>query len=135
MDHAEHATFAFGTAAGDMTAATLHLGFFASLLVFAVLFLMPWLGYLTHLDSGVLMARWGAVLRALIEPAGITTHGATHWRMSASRVYPEHLETLSALPPRLPATLRAPQACRVGVLAFDRQDSASQHLGASSRCR
>jgi len=39
------ATFALGTAAGDMTAATLHLGYFASLVVFAVLFLMPGLGY------------------------------------------------------------------------------------------
>ncbi len=39
------ATFALGTAAGDMTAATLHLGYFASLLVFAALFLMPGLGY------------------------------------------------------------------------------------------
>ena len=39
------ATFALGTAAGDMTAATLHLGYFASFLVFAVLFLMPGLGY------------------------------------------------------------------------------------------
>ncbi|KLU63492.1 hypothetical protein CEB3_c01590 [Peptococcaceae bacterium CEB3] len=37
------ATFALGTATGDMTAMTLHLGYFASGVVFAVLFLLPWL--------------------------------------------------------------------------------------------
>lgn len=39
------ATFALGTAAGDMTAATFHLGYFASLLLFAALFILPGLGY------------------------------------------------------------------------------------------
>ncbi len=39
------ATFALGTAAGDMTASTLNLGYFASILLFAVLFALPALGY------------------------------------------------------------------------------------------
>ena len=39
------ATFALGTAAGDMTATTLHLGYFASGFVFAILFLLPAVGY------------------------------------------------------------------------------------------
>lgn len=39
------ATFALGTAAGDMTAVTLHLGYFASGVLFAVLFLLPGLGF------------------------------------------------------------------------------------------
>lgn len=39
------ATFALGTAAGDMTAATLHFGFFISGLVFLALFLAPAIGY------------------------------------------------------------------------------------------
>jgi len=39
------ATFALGTAAGDMTASTLGLGYPASLLLFAVLFVLPGLGY------------------------------------------------------------------------------------------
>jgi uncharacterized membrane-anchored protein len=39
------ATFALGTAAGDMTAATLHLGYLASGVLFAVLFLLPGLAY------------------------------------------------------------------------------------------
>lgn len=39
------ATFALGTAAGDMTAATLHLGFLLSGFVFLALFLAPAAGY------------------------------------------------------------------------------------------
>ncbi len=39
------ATFALGTAAGDMTASTLRLGYFPSLLLFAVLFALPGLAY------------------------------------------------------------------------------------------
>jgi uncharacterized membrane-anchored protein len=39
------ATFALGTAAGDMTAATLGLGYFASGILFAVLFAVPALAY------------------------------------------------------------------------------------------
>jgi uncharacterized membrane-anchored protein len=39
------ATFALGTAAGDMTATTLHLGYFVSGLLFALLFVLPGLLY------------------------------------------------------------------------------------------
>jgi uncharacterized membrane-anchored protein len=39
------ATFALGTAAGDMTAFTLSLGFFSSIVLFAVLIALPALGY------------------------------------------------------------------------------------------
>jgi uncharacterized membrane-anchored protein len=39
------ATFALGTAVGDMTASTFGLGYFASGLLFAVLFALPALGY------------------------------------------------------------------------------------------
>lgn len=39
------ATFALGTAAGDMTASTLKLGYFDSLVLFAALFVVPGLGY------------------------------------------------------------------------------------------
>jgi uncharacterized membrane-anchored protein len=39
------ATFALGTAAGDMTASTLGLGYFPSVLVFAVCFAIPAVGY------------------------------------------------------------------------------------------
>lgn len=39
------ATFAFGTALGDFTAYTLHLGYFASGIIFAVAFALPGLAY------------------------------------------------------------------------------------------
>jgi uncharacterized membrane-anchored protein len=39
------ATFALGTAAGDTTASTLHLGYFVSFVLFAVLFALPALAY------------------------------------------------------------------------------------------
>ncbi len=39
------ATFALGTAAGDLTASTLGLGYFPSLILFAVLFALPGLAY------------------------------------------------------------------------------------------
>jgi uncharacterized membrane-anchored protein len=39
-------TFALGTAAGDMTASTMHLGYFSSGVVFAALLAIPALGYL-----------------------------------------------------------------------------------------
>jgi uncharacterized membrane-anchored protein len=41
------ATFALGTAAGDMTASTFALGYFASLILFAVLFALPGIAYRT----------------------------------------------------------------------------------------
>jgi uncharacterized membrane-anchored protein len=39
------AAFALGTAAGDMTASTMGLGYFTSGVVFGVLFALPWLAY------------------------------------------------------------------------------------------
>jgi uncharacterized membrane-anchored protein len=39
------ATFALGTAAGDLTASTLGLGYFPSFVLFAVLFVVPGLAY------------------------------------------------------------------------------------------
>lgn len=55
------ATFALGTATGDMTAATLHLGYFASAVLFAVLIALPALGYfLFHLNP--IVAFWFAYI-------------------------------------------------------------------------
>lgn len=53
------ATFALGTAAGDMTATTLHLGYFASGLVFAALFALPGVLYLAFKVDAV-FAFWFA---------------------------------------------------------------------------
>jgi uncharacterized membrane-anchored protein len=53
------ATFALGTAAGDMTAATLGLGYFASGVLFAALFVLPALGY-SLLRLNAILAFWFA---------------------------------------------------------------------------
>ncbi len=70
------ATFALGTAAGDMTATTLHLGYFASGVMFAALIAVPavaylrfgmnailafWLAYILTRPLGASFADWGAV--------------------------------------------------------------------------
>ncbi|RIV24571.1 hypothetical protein D2Q93_06910 [Alicyclobacillaceae bacterium I2511] len=47
------ATFAMGTATGDMTAMTLHLGYKASGILFAVLFVLPALGYFLFGLNGI----------------------------------------------------------------------------------
>jgi uncharacterized membrane-anchored protein len=54
-------TFALGTAAGDMTAFSLHLGFFVSGLLFAGLFAIPAIGYRWFGVNGVL-AFWFAYI-------------------------------------------------------------------------
>jgi uncharacterized membrane-anchored protein len=46
-------SFAFGTAAGDWTAGTLHLGNFRSGLLFAVLFVLPAIGYWKFKLNGI----------------------------------------------------------------------------------
>jgi uncharacterized membrane-anchored protein len=55
------ATFALGTAAGDMTAATLGLGYFASGVLFAVLFAIPGLAYKLFGLNGI-VAFWFAYI-------------------------------------------------------------------------
>lgn len=54
-------TFALGTAVGDMTASTLHLGYFMSGVLFAVLFALPGLGYWLFRLNGV-FAFWFAYI-------------------------------------------------------------------------
>lgn len=56
------ATFALGTATGDFTAQTLGLGYFTSLLVFAVLILMPWIAYRRFRLAEVVAFWWAYVL-------------------------------------------------------------------------
>jgi uncharacterized membrane-anchored protein len=70
------ATFAMGTAVGDMTAVTFHLGFFASGILFAVIFAIPgvayrliglneivafWFAYIITRPLGASFADWLAV--------------------------------------------------------------------------
>lgn len=61
------ATFALGTAAGDMTAVTMHLGYFASGVLFAVLIAIPALGWWKFGLNGV-FAFWCAYV--LTRPLG-----------------------------------------------------------------
>ncbi|MER5639413.1 hypothetical protein ABT095_20950 [Kitasatospora sp. NPDC002227] len=60
-------TFALGTAAGDMTAVTLHLGYFSSGLLFAALIALPALGR-WKAGLGPVAAFWGAYV--LTRPLG-----------------------------------------------------------------
>ncbi len=53
------ATFALGTAAGDLTAATLGLGYLLSAILFSVLFIIPGLGWLFY-DWNDIAAFWAA---------------------------------------------------------------------------
>jgi uncharacterized membrane-anchored protein len=55
------ATFALGTAAGDMTAITLHLGYFSSGVLFAVLFAVPGVAY-KWFGMNAIVAFWFAYI-------------------------------------------------------------------------
>jgi uncharacterized membrane-anchored protein len=61
------ATFALGTAAGDMTATSLHLGYFGSIVLFAVLIAVPFLGY-RYFGMNEVLAFWAAYV--LTRPLG-----------------------------------------------------------------
>ncbi|HWD08785.1 MAG TPA: hypothetical protein VHA57_06790 [Actinomycetota bacterium] len=61
------ATFALGTAAGDLTAVTLHLGYFSSVLLFALLILIPAVAY-RWLGMNEVFAFWFAYV--LTRPLG-----------------------------------------------------------------
>lgn len=61
------ATFALGTAAGDMTAATMHLGYVVSGVLFAVLIALPVLGY-WFFGLNAILAFWIAYI--LTRPLG-----------------------------------------------------------------
>jgi uncharacterized membrane-anchored protein len=61
------ATFALGTAAGDMTAMTLHIGYFGSILLFAALIAVPFAGY-RWFGLNEVLAFWAAYV--LTRPLG-----------------------------------------------------------------
>jgi uncharacterized membrane-anchored protein len=60
-------TFALGTACGDMTATTLHIGYFGSIWLFAGLIAIPWLGH-RYLGLNAVLAFWMAYV--LTRPLG-----------------------------------------------------------------
>ena len=55
------ATFALGTAAGDLTAYSLHLGFWPSAVLFAVVFVIPAIGW-WRLNLNPIIAFWAAYI-------------------------------------------------------------------------
>ena len=55
------ATFALGTAAGDMTASTMHLGYFPSAVLFAILIAAPAIGY-RRFGMNPIVAFWFAYI-------------------------------------------------------------------------
>lgn len=61
------ATFALGTAAGDMTAVTFNLGYFVSILLFGVLILLPALAYILF-KANAIVTFWCAYV--LTRPLG-----------------------------------------------------------------
>jgi uncharacterized membrane-anchored protein len=61
------ATFAMGTAVGDLTATTLHIGYFGSLVLFAVLISVPAVGY-RFLGWNAIFTFWTAYV--LTRPLG-----------------------------------------------------------------
>ena len=61
------ATFALGTAAGDMTATTLDIGYFGSILLFAALIVVPFVGY-RRFGMNEVLAFWAAYV--LTRPLG-----------------------------------------------------------------
>jgi uncharacterized membrane-anchored protein len=74
------ATFALGTAVGDMTAYTLGLGYFTSAVVFAVLITIPGIAY-RWLGLNGIMAFWSAYV--LTRPLGASLAdwaSVPHWR-------------------------------------------------------
>jgi uncharacterized membrane-anchored protein len=74
------ATFALGTAVGDLTAATAGLGYFTSAVVFAVLIAIPGVGY-RWLGLNGIVAFWSAYV--LTRPLGASLAdwaSVPHWR-------------------------------------------------------
>ncbi len=61
------ATFALGTAAGDLTAISLNLGYLGSIVLFGVAIVLPWLGWRTG-RLGPVLAFWAAYV--LTRPLG-----------------------------------------------------------------
>jgi uncharacterized membrane-anchored protein len=74
------ATFALGTACGDMTATTLHIGYFGSILLFAALIAIPWIGH-RYLGMNDVFAFWMAYV--LTRPLGASV--ADWWAVEPSR--------------------------------------------------
>ncbi|HKT04050.1 MAG TPA: hypothetical protein VJT31_31380 [Rugosimonospora sp.] len=105
------ATFALGTAAGDMTATTLHLGYFASGVLFTVVILVPLVAYRANAMNSVLAFWFAYVLTRPVGASFADWLGVPAWR---------HGLNLGTGPVSL--TLFAVILVLVGYLAATRRD-------------
>jgi uncharacterized membrane-anchored protein len=116
------AAFALGTAAGDMTASTMGLGYFTSGLMFAVLFALPWLAYrLFRLNA--ILAFW--ISYVLTRPFGASF---ADWAGKA-----RHLSGLGLGTGEIAVVLTVVIVILVGYLTVTRKDAESEQLAASPR--
>ena len=76
------ATFAMGTAVGDFAAVTLGLGYFTSMLLFAVIILVPAAGY-RWLHWNPILAFWFAYV--ITRPLGASFAGSGMWQPGGRR--------------------------------------------------
>jgi uncharacterized membrane-anchored protein len=109
------ATFALGTAVGDMTAVTFHLGYFYSMVVFAGLICVPAIGY-RWLNWNPIFAFWFAYV--VTRPLGASF---ADWVGK-----PVSLSGLGWGDGRVALVLTIIIACLVGYLAITRRDVQSR---------
>jgi uncharacterized membrane-anchored protein len=105
------ATFALGTAVGDLTATTFHLGYFYSIVLFAGLICVPAIGYLRFGWNPVLAFWFGYVVT---RPLGAST---ADWLGKPSSV-----KGLGLGDGRVSLVLSAAIVCLVAYLANTRRD-------------
>lgn len=109
------ATFALGTAAGDMTASTLGLGYFPSFVVFAVLFAAPGFAYWLF-GLNAIVAFWFAYV--VTRPLGATF---------ADWLGKRYLGGLGLGDEKVAIVLTALIICFVGYLTVTRKDVKGDH--------
>jgi len=77
------ATFALGTALGDLTATTLHLGYFKSMVLFAVIIAVPAIGY-WRFDWNPVFSFWARTSSPARSARPSPTGWASPWSSAAS---------------------------------------------------
>jgi uncharacterized membrane-anchored protein len=113
--------FALGTAAGDMTASTMGLGYFTSGVMFGVLFALPWLAYrLVKLNA--ILAFW--ISYVLTRPFGASF---ADWAGKA-----RHLSGLGLGTGEISVVLTALIVILVGYLTVTHKDVESERPSASA---
>lgn len=118
------ATFALGTAAGDMTAASLHLGYFVSGLLFLALFIAPAIGF-WKFGFNAVFAFWFAYV--MTRPLGASF---ADWIAK-----PAEMGGLGCGAGSIGIVLTTLIVLFVGYLSITRMDAESVVIGASHRTK